>query len=84
MAVIGPLLLAAVIGSSSPAARDVRPDWLVKPTAEQIWWAYPLTALRMDMSGSARIHCRVQLNGLAANCEVLSEDPPGWGSERRL
>ncbi|HEX8233262.1 MAG TPA: energy transducer TonB [Caulobacteraceae bacterium] len=72
-------LLAAAVAGAPAVQKDAPPEWLVKPTEEQIWWAYPPTAGRSLMGGKARIRCRVQTNGLASGCEVLSEDPPGWG-----
>jgi TonB family protein len=51
------------------------PDWLERPTR----MLYPAAAQRAHVSGSARIECAVTSEGRLENCEVLVEDPPGYG-----
>lgn len=54
-----------------------KPDWLEKPTAEDMEWAYPAHAERREIEGKAVIKCRVGHDGRLGDCEVLSETPRG-------
>lgn len=40
---------------------------------------YPDAAQRISLEGRAVISCTVTAEGLVENCEVISEDPPGFG-----
>lgn len=40
---------------------------------------YPSRALRLQITGSASIHCLVTTRGKLKNCRVISEDPPDAG-----
>jgi TonB family protein len=55
------------------------PDWLRKPSAEDIGKAYPREAMRAGVIGKARIGCTVSVRGALEQCAVLSESPSGWG-----
>ena len=57
----------------------INPDWLKKPTAEDIIGVWPPGALQHGVQGRATIDCRVNLQGLAEDCRVDSETPAGQG-----
>ena len=56
-----------------------RPDWLKKPSGEDLAWAYPEGANRKGIGGKATIQCQVAPDGKLMRCQVVSEDPPGEG-----
>lgn len=56
---------------------DAPPDWLRKPTREDLMAVYPTEALRLAKSGRATITCVVSRQGALFDCDVMSEDPPG-------
>ena len=76
---------ADVISSAAPEKPDFRlpahtdPDWLVKPTAENIARVFPAAALKAQIGGRAILHCRVDVDGYLADCTILSEEPQGQG-----
>ncbi len=56
-----------------------KPDWLRKPTPAQMMGAYPDRAMRQNISGSARLSCKVTTTGTVRDCVVLSETPSEYG-----
>lgn len=56
---------------------DTRPDWLRKPSPEDILAVFPKEAMRRGQSGEARITCIVTVQGALTNCLVMSERPEG-------
>jgi TonB family protein len=54
-----------------------KPDWVRRPTAENVKAIYPADALRQRMEGSALIACRVSLAGSLEGCKVVNEAPAG-------
>lgn len=54
-------------------------DWLRKPSANQVADAYPESAIRRGVSGSATLACRVTVAGKVADCSVKAETPAGEG-----
>ncbi|RRN62607.1 energy transducer TonB [Caulobacter sp. 602-1] len=52
-----------------------RPDWLVKPSGEDLAEFYPARAARRDISGRATIRCDVMADGRLDGCMVLEESP---------
>lgn len=56
-----------------------RPDWISKPTADQLDRAYPRRALNAGISGSATLNCVLNGAGTVTECTVVSETPGGWG-----
>lgn len=51
------------------------PDWLRRPSGEDIARYYPERALRMNVEGRASISCTVNARGTLDSCSVVSEDP---------
>lgn len=55
------------------------PDWIRRPSGEEVARYYPPGALGKNMARRAAISCGVLATGLLANCEVVEESPPGEG-----
>ena len=58
------------------------PQWISRPTGDQLTRAYPSRALNAGMAGSASLSCRVQAAGTVTGCSVVSETPGGYGFGR--
>ena len=58
------------------------PQWISRPTGDQLTRAYPSRALKGEVSGSASLSCRVQAAGTVTGCTVVSETPGGYGFGR--
>src|SRR6185312_6463421 len=56
-----------------------QPDWLSKPTGDDLAALYPKQAEANQIEGRATIRCSVTTDGLLADCSVVSEEPPGAG-----
>lgn len=54
-----------------------KPDWLEKPSGDDMEWAYPAHAQRLEIEGRAVITCQVAHDGRLADCRVVSETPMG-------
>ncbi|HSZ52768.1 MAG TPA: TonB family protein [Caulobacteraceae bacterium] len=55
------------------------PDWVSKPTGDQLANVYPVVAQALNVSGRAAIECKVTAQGDATDCKVLAEAPMGMG-----
>jgi protein TonB len=55
------------------------PDWVRKPTGEDLERYYPERAQRMNVEGRASISCTVNARGTLEGCSVSSEDPSDQG-----
>ena len=58
---------------------DAQPDWLAKPTINNLMAVWPAGALRKGQNGQATLHCKVTTSGLVRSCTVIKEEPKGWG-----
>jgi periplasmic protein TonB len=58
------------------------PQWISRPTGDQLARAYPSRALNGSVAGSASLSCRVQAAGTVTGCTVVSETPGGYGFGR--
>ncbi len=56
-----------------------RPDWVSRPTADQLIRAYPDRALSAGVTGTASLSCSVRVDGRLTDCSVASETPNGQG-----
>jgi TonB family protein len=68
--------------AQAPAAIEPphhRPDWLKKPSGDDMAWAYPPAAARKGIGGKAVITCHVATDGGLTNCRVVSETPQDEG-----
>lgn len=79
-------LAAIAVGASStfaeaPATPEPvmigQPDWLRRPSAEDIEKFYPASAAAAG--GTAELQCRVTARGTLDGCEVTAESPAGRG-----
>ncbi|OYX69229.1 MAG: hypothetical protein B7Y78_09765 [Caulobacter sp. 35-67-4] len=69
---------ALVAAPERPAVMGrYKPDWLEKPTADDMEWAYPAHAQRKEIDGKAVINCKVGYDGLLRDCRIVSEAPAG-------
>ena len=74
----GPQLLT--IPSLSHALTN--PDWLTRPTGDQIARAYPERAQRDGVGGLVVLACDVTATGTVIRCDAVSESPQGYGFSR--
>lgn len=58
---------------------ETAPEWLRKPTLDQLLAVYPRAAGQKGASGMAVIKCTVNLEGLLRDCKVVEEKPAGLG-----
>lgn len=58
---------------------DTPPDWLRRPTAEELLAVYPRAAFKAGTGGKAVIACIVTVQGALMECLPLSESPAGSG-----
>jgi TonB family protein len=58
---------------------DTGPDWLRRPTQEELAVLWPKQAAREGIGGKATITCLVDVRGAAYDCVAIAEDPPGKG-----
>ena len=74
----------AVANTAKPAGPPVitEPNWVRKPTGDQLLRAYPSRALERDITGSATLSCLVRVDGSLTGCSVASESPGGAGFGR--
>lgn len=73
----------AVVPPPPPAVKAIRdPNWLRRPTADQLAQYYPARALDRDLSGLAVLSCVVSASGAMGACSVVEETPAreGFGS----
>jgi protein TonB len=64
----------------TPAPRTIaNPDWLRRPSGEDVARFYPERALRLEVPGRALLQCMVTAKGTVTGCAVQSEDPMGYG-----
>jgi periplasmic protein TonB len=56
-----------------------RPDWLRRPSGEDVARYYPERAQRMGVEGKATLSCSVTAKGTLQGCSISSEDPPDQG-----
>ena len=57
----------------------VRPNWISRPTGDQVARVYPPRALEREQGGRAVLQCSVTVSGQVAACQVVGETPAGLG-----
>lgn len=75
-------LAFSVDGTDTRAVRMAKvenPEWLKKPTAEDLRVVWPVEAYLRGKGGNATISCEVSVAGLLTKCTVASETPTGAG-----
>ncbi len=55
------------------------PDWLAKPSGDDVAFFFPVAAAALGREGRALIKCKVDLTGALQDCKVQSEAPDGYG-----
>lgn len=58
------------------------PQWISRPSGDQLARAYPDRAIDREVEGSASLSCTVNANGTVSACGVVSETPGGYGFGR--
>lgn len=82
---VQPSVAADVISTPTPDMPDyslpafTNPDWLIKPTAENVARVYPSAAMAQQTKGRATLHCLVDEDGYLKDCVVAEEAPVGQG-----
>ena len=56
-----------------------QPDWVKKPSGEDVSRYYPDRAQRLEQGGRVTLNCTVRANGTVTNCAVQSENPSDMG-----
>jgi protein TonB len=73
------LAFATAVGAQpSPNGIATNPEWLHKPTGDDIAASYPRAARDNHKSGVVTMRCTVTANGELTACEIVGEDPAGW------
>ena len=62
-----------------PLVVITNPDWAEPPNLGVIAQLYPERALAARPTARVVVDCRVAINGVAQDCKVADEDPPGLG-----
>ncbi|UTP38731.1 TonB family protein [Phenylobacterium sp. LH3H17] len=58
---------------------DEEPNWIRRPSPEDLMGVWPRDAMRQGLGGKAKIACVVTLQGALRDCVVVSESPAGAG-----
>lgn len=76
-----PLQTTAPQTLQPPAGPKVigRPNWVSKPSGDQLADAYPPRALELGLTGTATVSCTVTATGAVRDCGVMDETPQGFG-----
>jgi protein TonB len=80
----GPPMLAppqtqAYVAPQQAPSVITSPDWLTRPTADELSRNYPSQAYDANASGSVMMTCSVTAAGLVRGCQVAAETPKGMG-----
>ncbi len=69
----------AIVMSVGSFSFDTQPDWLRRPTQNELMAVWPRAALRKGVGGVASITCVVSTQGALFDCVTLREEPAGLG-----
>lgn len=72
-------LMAAGLAAAAAQAADRPPEWLKRPTDQDLLAVWPPDALRTGKGGMAMIDCLVAVEGTLHGCRIASEKPAGQG-----
>jgi protein TonB len=77
----GPLVIAPPSPPAPPPADPVirSPNWLRRPSGEDLARYYPERAARMDAEGRTVMNCTVTAGGSVSGCRITSETPANMG-----
>jgi TonB family protein len=83
LALAGAIALAGAgaVWAANPTAPRVvgKPDWVARPTGEDLAKLYPKAAEKAKVSGWATITCRVNPDGTLRACKTIRQDPAKYG-----
>ncbi|HEY5411376.1 MAG TPA: TonB family protein [Caulobacteraceae bacterium] len=74
-----PSFTATPTGDPPPKHAITDPNWLSRPTADELAREYPARAIELGKTGAATLACSVTASGALAGCSVAEESPAGWG-----
>ena len=73
----------AQVTAAEPAEKRepviIKPEWVRKPSGNDVTRLWPAAAARKGISGKAVLSCTVTASGTVSDCEVVSETPEGYG-----
>jgi TonB family protein len=69
----------APVAANYKLPSHTEPDWLVRPTKEEISRVYPRAAIRNHVAGRALLSCKVDTDGYLSDCTVSEETPKDAG-----
>mgnify|MGYP000936597342 CR=1 FL=1 len=55
------------------------PDWVRRPTGDDLARVYPREAIEKELAGRATLFCTITAAGDLADCEITEESPAGVG-----
>jgi len=71
---------AAAVGIASVAnAQDRPPEWVKRPSLNDLEAVWPTRALKEGYGGKATLSCTVTVQGALRACQVVEESPSGGG-----
>jgi TonB family protein len=70
---------AGAVWAASPVRVIGNPDWVQKPTGDEMAKYYPKAASDAGKEGMAVIDCRVRADGTLRNCKVKKQNPAKYG-----
>jgi TonB family protein len=82
LALAGAIALAGAgaVWAASPASRLIQePDWVQKPTGEDLARLYPKAAMDAGKEGFAVISCHVRTDGTLRSCRLRKQNPAKYG-----
>ena len=73
---------SAALAQAPHVAVITNPDWVVKPTTDDMARFYPPFPRVLNLEGRVMLKCAVDQFGTVRDCTVLSESPVGMGFGR--
>lgn len=73
------LAVALLMTRPSLASESLQPDWVSKPTGEDLARSYPAIASKFSIEGKATIACEIDAVGVLNACRSTDEFPRGLG-----
>ena len=70
---------AGAVWAANPAYVVGKPDWVEKPTGNDVRDLYPKAAEKAGVEGMVVISCRVRRDGGLRDCRVRKQDPAQYG-----
>jgi protein TonB len=70
---------AGAVWAASPVRVIGKPDWVERPTGDQMAPLYPKAAEKAGKEGIVVLDCRVRSDGRLRACKVRSQNPARYG-----